>query len=71
MTFRHVGGSRGKAGGPGIDFDELGVSEVVELLDQANMEAVVQRLRRPATPRKIRSFTSTSTSWPPTTSGRR
>ena len=41
-TFRHVGGRRGKAGGPGIDFDELGVSEVVELLDQANMEAVVR-----------------------------
>ena len=40
-TFRHVGGRRGKAGGPGIDFDELGVSEVVEVLDQANMEAVV------------------------------
>ena len=40
-TFRHVGGRRGKAGGPGIDFDELGVSEVVEMLDQANMEAVV------------------------------
>ena len=40
-TFLHVGGRRGKAGGPGIDFDELGVSEVVELLDQANMEAVV------------------------------
>ena len=41
-TFLHVGGRRGKAGGPGIDFDELGVSEVVELLDQANMEAVVR-----------------------------
>ena len=41
-TFRHVGGRRGKAGGPAIDFDELGVSEVVELLDQANMEAVVR-----------------------------
>ena len=41
-TFLHVGGGRGKAGGPGIDFDELGVSEVVELLDQANMEAVVR-----------------------------
>ena len=40
-TFLHVGGRRGKAGGPGIDFDELGVSEVVELLDRANMEAVV------------------------------
>ena len=41
-TFLHVGGRRGKAGGPGIDFDELGVSEVVELLDRANMEAVVR-----------------------------
>ena len=40
-TFLRVGGRRGKAGGPGIDFDELGVSEVVELLDQAKMEAVV------------------------------
>ena len=41
QTFLRVGGRRGKAGGPGIDFDELGVSEVVELLDQANMGAVV------------------------------
>lgn len=41
-TFLKVGGRRGKAGGPGIDFDELGVSEVVDLLDQANMEAVVR-----------------------------
>ena len=41
-TFLHIGGRRGKAGGPGIDFDELGASEVVELLDQANMEAVVR-----------------------------
>ena len=41
-NFLRVGGRRGKAGGPGIDFDELGVSEVVELLDQANMEAVVR-----------------------------
>jgi len=41
-TFLHVGGRRGKAGGPGIDFDELGVSEVTALLDQANMEAVVR-----------------------------
>lgn len=40
-TFLKVGGRRGKAGGAGIDFDELGVSEVVELLDDANMEAVV------------------------------
>ncbi|MBX7132301.1 MAG: hypothetical protein K1X67_06450 [Fimbriimonadaceae bacterium] len=41
QTFLKVGGRRGKAGGPGIDFDELGVSEVVELLDDANLEAVV------------------------------
>lgn len=41
QTFLRVGGRRGKAGGPGIDFDELGVSEVVQLLDDANMEAVV------------------------------
>ena len=41
-TFLKVGGRRGKAGGPGIDFDELGVSDVVELLDAANMEAVVR-----------------------------
>jgi predicted helicase len=41
-TFLKVGGRRGKAGGPGIDFDELGVSEVVELLDAANMDAVVR-----------------------------
>jgi predicted helicase len=42
-TFLHVGGRKGKVGrGPGIDFDELGVSEVVELLDDANMEAVVR-----------------------------
>ena len=41
-TFLRVGGRRGTAGGPGIDFDELGVSEVVDLLDQANMEAVVR-----------------------------
>ena len=40
-SFLRVGGRHGKAGGPGIDFDELGVSEVVELLDQAKMEAVV------------------------------
>lgn len=40
-AFINVGGRRGKAGGPGIDFDELGASEVVDLLDQANMEAVV------------------------------
>src|SRR5205814_10687746 len=43
-AFLKVGGRRGKAGGPGIDFDELGVNEVVELLDDPNthMEAVVR-----------------------------
>ena len=41
-TFLRVAGHHGKAGGPGIDFDELGVSEVVELLDQARMERVVR-----------------------------
>ncbi len=40
--FLHIGGRKGKAGGPGIDFDELGVSDVVDLLDAANMEAVVR-----------------------------
>jgi predicted helicase len=40
-TFLKIGGRRGKAGGPGIDFDELGLSEVVQLLDDANMEAVI------------------------------
>jgi SOS-response transcriptional repressor LexA len=39
--FLRVGGRKGKAGGPGIDFDELGVADVVDLLDSANMEAVV------------------------------
>lgn len=42
-TFLHVGGRKGKKGSnTGIDFDELGVSEVVDLLDDANMEAVVR-----------------------------
>ena len=41
-TFLRVGGHHGKAGGQGINFDEVGVSEVVELLDQANIEAVVR-----------------------------
>ena len=41
-TFLQVGGRRGKAGEWRIDFDELGISEVVELLDDANMEAVIR-----------------------------
>ena len=40
-TFLRAGGRHGQAGDAGIDFDELGVSEVVELLDDANMRAVV------------------------------
>ena len=42
-TFLHIGGRKRKdRGGDGIDFDELGVSDVVDLLDAANMEAVVR-----------------------------
>ena len=41
-TFLKVGGRHTKPGAEGIDFDELGVAEVVELLDNANMEAVVR-----------------------------
>ena len=42
-AFFDAGGRRtGGADAQGIDFDELGVSEVVELLDDANMEAVVR-----------------------------
>lgn len=42
QTFLRIGGRQGKADGAGIDFDELGVADVVELLDGANMEAVLQ-----------------------------
>jgi hypothetical protein len=43
-AFLKVGGRRGKGAGEGIDFDELGISEVVELLDDPNthMDAVVR-----------------------------
>jgi len=41
-AFLHVGGRKGKAGEAGIDFDELGVGDVVNLLDNANIEAVVR-----------------------------
>ena len=41
-SFLRAGGRRGADGGPDLDFDELGVSDVVELLDRANMEAVVR-----------------------------
>ena len=39
--FLRVGGRHTTSGAGGIDFDELGVAELVELLDNANMEAVV------------------------------
>ena len=42
QTFLQVAGRYRRARGSEIDFDELGVSEVVELLDDANMEAVVR-----------------------------
>jgi hypothetical protein len=42
-TFLLVGGRNGKAGvGSGIDFDELGINDVVSLLDNSNMEAVLR-----------------------------
>jgi type I restriction-modification system DNA methylase subunit len=43
-AFLHAGGRKGKAGGPGGDFDELGVSDVVALLDDpnTNMEAILR-----------------------------
>lgn len=42
-SFLHIGGRKRKSGrGPGIDFDELGVSEVVQLLDDTKMEAVIR-----------------------------
>ncbi len=34
--------SSGQQGAMGIDFDELGIAEVIELLDNANMDAVVR-----------------------------
>ena len=40
-TFLNVGG-RIHSGGVGLDFDELGVNEVVYLLDNTNMEAVLR-----------------------------
>jgi predicted helicase len=42
QTFLKVGGRQGTANEAGIDFDELGVSDVVELLDEAKMEAVLR-----------------------------
>ena len=45
-SFIHVGGRKRGEKGVGLDFDELGVSEVMELLDNANMEAVVRDFGR-------------------------
>ena len=41
-SFIYVGGRKKSEKGGGLDFDELGVSDVIELLDNANMEAVVR-----------------------------
>lgn len=41
-TFLHAGGRHGRADSSRINFDELGMSDVVALLDSANMEAVVK-----------------------------
>ena len=40
-TFLNVGG-RSHSSGVGLDFDELGINEVVDLLDNTNMEAVLR-----------------------------
>jgi predicted helicase len=40
-TFLNVGG-RSHRSGVGLDFDELGINEVVDLLDNTNMEAVLR-----------------------------
>ena len=40
--FLRLGGRHTEPGAAGIDFDELGVAEVVELLDNAKMDAVVR-----------------------------
>jgi hypothetical protein len=42
QTFLHAGGGGQSVGGAAIDFDELGVSEVVDLLNKTNMEAVLR-----------------------------
>jgi predicted helicase len=45
-SFIHVGGRKKSEKGVGLDFDELGVSEVIDVLDNANMEAVVRDFGR-------------------------
>ena len=41
-SFINLGGRERAKGGVGLDFDELGVAEVVDLLDAANMKAVLR-----------------------------
>ena len=41
-TFLNLGGRKRKANGQAIDFDELGIANVVEMLCAANMEAVLR-----------------------------
>lgn len=45
-SFIHVGGRKKSEKGVGLDFDELGVSDVIDVLDTANMEAVVRDFGR-------------------------
>ena len=45
-SFIRVGGRKKNEQGVGLDFDELGVSDVIEVLDNANMEAVVRDFGR-------------------------
>ena len=41
-TFLHVGGRKRRGAQSGLDFDELGVNDVVAMLREANMEAVLR-----------------------------
>jgi len=41
-TFLHIGGRKRKGAQAGLDFDELGINDVVALLRAANMEAVLR-----------------------------
>jgi hypothetical protein len=41
-TFLYAGGRKTEIGGSGIDFDELGLGDVIQLLDNSNMEAVIR-----------------------------
>jgi predicted helicase len=41
-TFLHIGGRKRKSNGEVLDFDELGINEVIDTLRDANMEAVLR-----------------------------